>query len=126
MSQTPTPAPNPTSLAIVPTNTHPMITRSKNGISKPKAFIAIQALTAKIDYTKLEPPSFKIAVQYPQWSKAMDEEFKALQRQGTWIFVPSYPCQNVVGCKWVYKLKRNSDGSISHYKAKLVAKGFHQ
>ena len=103
-----------------------MITRSKNGISKPKAFIAIQALTAKIDYTKLEPPSFKIVVQYPQWSKAMDEEFEALQRQGTWIFVPSYPCQNVVGCKWVYKLKRNSDGSISHYKAKLVAKGFHQ
>jgi hypothetical protein len=31
-----------------------------------------------------------------------------------------------VGCKWVFKLKRNSDGSISRYKARLVAKGFHQ
>ena len=117
LSQTPPPAPNPTSLAIVRTNTHPMTTRSKNGISKPKVFTAIQALTAKIDYTELEPPSFKIAMQYPQWSKAMDEEFEALQRQGTWILVPSHPCQNVVGCKWVYKLKRNSDGSISRYKA---------
>ena len=33
---------------------------------------------------------------------------------------------NLVGCKWVFKLKLNSDGSISRYKAKLVAKGFHQ
>ena len=33
---------------------------------------------------------------------------------------------NLVGCKWVFKLKLNSDGSISRYKARLVAKGFHQ
>ena len=126
LPQNPTPVPNTTSLTSIPTNTHPMTTRSKNGISKPKAFTAVQALTAKIDYTELEPPNFRVAMQYTNWSKAMDEEFEALQRQGTWILVPSHPCQNVVGCKWVYKLKRNSDGSISRYKARLVAKGFHQ
>ena len=32
----------------------------------------------------------------------------------------------LVWCKWVFKLKLNSDGSISRYKAKLVVKGFHQ
>ena len=31
-----------------------------------------------------------------------------------------------IGCKWVYKVNHNSDGSISRYKAKLVAKGFAQ
>jgi hypothetical protein len=31
-----------------------------------------------------------------------------------------------VGCKWVYKVKRNVDGSVSHYKATLIAKSFHQ
>jgi hypothetical protein len=56
----------------------------------------------------------------------MDEEFSALQRQHTWSLVPPLIGKNIVGCKWVFKLKRNSNGSISRYKARLVAKGFHQ
>jgi len=40
--------------------------------------------------------------------------------------VPAPPNVNLVGRKWVFKLKLNSDGSISRYKARLVAKGFHQ
>lgn len=31
-----------------------------------------------------------------------------------------------VGCKWVYHINRNSDGSINRYKARIVAKGFNQ
>ncbi|GKV26797.1 hypothetical protein SLEP1_g36032 [Rubroshorea leprosula] len=30
------------------------------------------------------------------------------------------------GCKWVYKIKTRSDGSVEHYKACLVTKGFTQ
>ena len=56
----------------------------------------------------------------------MNEEFDAFTRQATWILVPSSPTQNVVGCKWVFKLKHNSDGSINRYKERLEAKGFHQ
>ena len=56
----------------------------------------------------------------------MHSEFQALQRQETWTLVPPSPSQNIVGYRWVYKLKRNLDGSISHYKARLVAKGYHQ
>ena len=33
---------------------------------------------------------------------------------------------NVVGCKWIFTIKRNPDGTIARYKARLVAKGFTQ
>ena len=56
----------------------------------------------------------------------MDAEFKALQRPQTWSLVPATPQVNLVGSKWVFKLKLNNDGSISRYKTRLVAKGFHQ
>jgi hypothetical protein len=56
----------------------------------------------------------------------MNEEFDALLRNGTWTLVSSSPSQNVVGCKWVFRIKRKADGNIERYKARLVAKGFHQ
>ena len=56
----------------------------------------------------------------------MDAKFEALQRPQTWSLVPARPQVNLVGSKWVFKLKLNSDGSISRYKARLVVKGFHQ
>jgi hypothetical protein len=40
--------------------------------------------------------------------------------------VPPRAGTNIIDCKWVYKIKRKSDGSIDRYKARLVAKGFKQ
>jgi hypothetical protein len=106
----------------IPLPTHPMQTRSKSGISKKKVF----ATSTTIDYLQTEPLTYTIASKFPQWREAMASEFAALQRQHTWQLVPPSSNQNVVGCRWVYKIKRNSDGSVSRYKARLVAKGFHQ
>jgi len=36
------------------------------------------------------------------------------------------PGKNIIGCKWVFRLKRKADGSIDKYKARLVAQGFTQ
>ena len=56
----------------------------------------------------------------------MDAEFSALMKNGTWSLVPRRPKMNVVGCCWVYKIKRKSDGTLERYKAWLVSKGYHQ
>uniref|UniRef100_A0A2N9FW57 Reverse transcriptase Ty1/copia-type domain-containing protein n=1 Tax=Fagus sylvatica TaxID=28930 RepID=A0A2N9FW57_FAGSY len=100
---------------------HPMQTRSKSDIYKPKLTYA-----TLIDYAVTEPTSYTVASKHSSWCTAMDEEFQALQKQGTWSLVPLPPSKNVVGCKWVYKLKTHSDGTIARYKTRLVAKGFHQ
>ena len=56
----------------------------------------------------------------------MDEELVALYGNETWDLVPLPKEKKIIGCKWVYKVKHNSDGSISRYKARLVAKGYAQ
>jgi hypothetical protein len=56
----------------------------------------------------------------------MDEEYNALMKNGTWHLVPFASGQNVIDCKWVYKIKRKADGTVDRYKARLVAKGFKQ
>jgi len=56
----------------------------------------------------------------------MSDEFNALLHNGTWDLVPPSSSTNLVGCKWVFRIKRNSDGAVDRYKARLVAKGFHQ
>jgi len=56
----------------------------------------------------------------------MNAEFDALLKNGTWSLVPSLPSMNIVGSKWVFRIKRKANGEIERYKARLVAKGFHQ
>jgi hypothetical protein len=59
-----------------------------------------------------EPSSYKEAIFDPLWQQAMDEELSALHKTDTWDLVPLPPGKSVVGCRWVYKIKTNSDGSI--------------
>lgn len=54
------------------------------------------------------------------------EELKALHENGTWDLVPQDPNANVLGCKWVFKTKLKSDGTLERLKARVVAKGFSQ
>jgi|UniRef100_A0A2N9GUC8 hypothetical protein len=56
----------------------------------------------------------------------MNLEFDALLKNHTWTLVPSSSAQNLIDCKWVFRIKRHADGSIERFKARLVAKGFHQ
>ena len=56
----------------------------------------------------------------------MDEEMNTLDGSGTWELTPLPEEKKAIGCKWVYKIKHNADGSINRYKVCLVAKGYAQ
>jgi hypothetical protein len=76
-----------------------------------------------------EPTSFRDAVQQPDWDDwklALDEEMKSLLENDTWELVEREPGMKVIPSKWVFKLKRDSEGRINRYKCRLVAGGHRQ
>ena len=56
----------------------------------------------------------------------MDEEYHSLMVNDTWDLVTLPKGRKIVRCKWVYKTKYASDGSVERLKARLVAKGLSQ
>ena len=99
-----------------------MVTRAKDGISKPNPKYAHASTISALS----EPTCYTQANKFQEWRTSMADEFNALQRAGTWSLVPDQPTMNVLLNKWVFRIKRKSDGSIDRFKARLVANGFHQ
>ena len=112
-------------LPISVVNTHPMTTRLKAGISKPKVYSSV-CLPAAESSMDTEPKSVKEALSKPHWHAAMTDEFQALLKNNTWSLVPFDSSMSLVGCKWVYRTKYKPNGEVLKHKARLVAKGFHQ
>jgi hypothetical protein len=73
-----------------------------------------------------EPHTYREACTNPLWQQATTEELQALEKTHTWDLVDLPHGKSAIGCKWVYKIKTKSDGSIKRYKARLVAKGYAQ
>ena len=55
----------------------------------------------------------------------MEQEIATINDNHTWELVPMDQCPvRPIGCKWVYRIKLNSDGTIAKFKSRIVAKGF--
>ena len=53
-----------------------------------------------------------------EWKSAMESEYNSLLENDTWDLVPPPENKNVIGSKWVYKVKRNADESVERFKAR--------
>ncbi|XP_074306524.1 uncharacterized protein LOC141641774 [Silene latifolia] len=84
-----------------------------------RSFIA--AITSGV-----EPPTFKEAIRDNGWCEAMKAEIDALERNETWELTDLPVDKKALGCRWVYKIKYKSDGTVERLKARLVVFGNHQ
>jgi histone deacetylase 1/2 len=98
-----------------------MTTHAKNNILKPIQKLNLH--TQLISSLNSEPSTVAQALKDSNWRNAMSDEYNALIRNGTWELVSPTNVNNLVGCKWIFRIKHNPDGSINRFKARLVAKG---
>jgi len=72
---------------------------------------------------------FEEAVTSPQkteWSQAMKDEIDLFKERHVFREVEAPRNEKVLGTKWVYKLKKDEQGHVKKYRARLVAQGFRQ
>ena len=55
----------------------------------------------------------------------MQREIDALEMNETWVVADLPPGKKALGCKWIYKIKYQSNGTIERFKAQLVILGNH-
>ena len=76
-----------------------------------------------------DPESFSQAMSCKEselWYNAMKDEMSSMRCNDVWDLVELPNGVKTIGCKWVFKTKKDSLGNIERYKARLVAKGFTQ
>jgi hypothetical protein len=73
-----------------------------------------------------EPTCFEEAIGRNPWRDSMVEEYASLIKNNVWEIIPRPLTKFVVSSKWIYKIKRATNGSIHKHKARFVARGFSQ
>lgn len=79
-----------------------------------------------LDQTRIEIFLFEGFILDCECRDAVAKEIQALESNNTWSLCSLLKGKSPIGCKWVYKIKYRSDGSIERYKARLVAKCYTQ
>lgn len=113
-------------------STVPIKTRSGRQVTKPAkydGYVMSHLVFSAIDLIDDVPKTYSSAVtgvHANQWKNAIQDEIDSLKKNNTWTLSHLPKGRKVVGTKWVFKIKRDSIGSVKKYKARLVAQGFPQ
>ena len=76
-----------------------------------------------------EPATYAEAMADPDselWHEAMKSEIESMQKNQVWNLIDPPDGVRTIDCKWIYKKKKDIDGNVHIYKARLVTKGFRQ
>jgi len=87
----------------------------------------VQHATSEIP--EADPTTYRHAVNSSlkgEWTSAMNDEIIVLKMNNTFDVVNKPIGQNIVGCKSVFKTKKNADGTLERFRARAVPQGFSQ
>lgn len=56
----------------------------------------------------------------------MKNEIEAVKRNNTWKLTELPAGRKAIGLKWVFKVKKDTNGEVVKHKARIVAKGYIQ
>jgi hypothetical protein len=106
------------------------VLRDRSTLKKPKHFEDYTMIVEEfVNQVTEDPATFEDALRSEnsaEWKRAMDREITSLKENQTWILTDLPPGAKAIPCKWIFRLKKNPDGSIDKYKGRLVVKGFSQ
>ncbi|CAN0876460.1 Retrovirus-related Pol polyprotein from transposon RE2, partial [Linum grandiflorum] len=89
----------------------------------------INDLSTNVYLTEPEPTTYEEAMNSMEasfWKEAADSEIQSIMSKHTWELVDLPKGCKAIGCKWIFKRKLRTDGSVERYKARLVIKGYSQ
>lgn len=73
-----------------------------------------------------EPRTFEQANESENWKEVMKVEIESIKKNKTWVLTDLPPGRKPISLKWVYKIKRDTNGDVVKYKARLMARGYVQ
>ena len=56
------------------------------------------------------------ALQDQNWKQAMQKEMRALEKNQTWELVPKPKGVIPIGCRWIFNMKYDANGTLERYK----------
>lgn len=102
-------------------------TREKRKIKRPKRY---EVNHTEIPYhDEIEPvcPSdIEASPNRIHWERAMKEELRSMAEHDVWYLTDLPVGFKPIGCRWVFKMKKDEHGNINKFKARLVVKGYSQ
>lgn len=73
-----------------------------------------------------EPTTYYEAATETMWQEAMQKELESIEKNKTLALTNLPSGQKPVGLKWVFKLKKTSEGNVIKHKGRLASKGYVQ
>ena len=124
-TSTSSPQDSPRSVPLSPSTESPT-SSSSSPSSTPRKMRSLSDVYERCNLCIVETQSFKEAIKDEDWRKTMEKEIDVIEKNETWQLVEKPKDKEIIGVKWIFRVKYHSDGRVQRLKARLVAKGYSQ